>query len=154
MTLPTFVPSTIGLLGVQAISVYPASDLMLAACRVEGDCQGAQRFRGLAFQGRTQRQRRSRRVAQDHTEGIEAYDDLCALLDRRTHTLAMGIASVCHGDIAGSPWEMLERFAGVNIADQHLDELSGHQVHRNMEAMVGAGGPWGLNTAAVNDHKA
>jgi ABC-type enterochelin transport system ATPase subunit len=52
----------------------------------------------------------------------------------------MGIASVCHNDIAWSPWEMLERFTCVDIADQHLDALQGHQVHREMEAMVCACG--------------
>ena len=49
---------------------------------------------------------------------------------------------------------MLELFAGVDIADQHLEKLQGHQVYREMEAMVGASGSWGLNTTGVNDHKA
>ena len=68
--------------------------------------------------------------------------------------VALGIAAVCHGDIAWRQGAMLERFAGVDIADQHLDKLQGHQVHRDMEAMVGACGSWGLNTAGVDDHKA
>src|SRR5437867_12127187 len=146
MTLPAFVTGTIGLLRVQAIGVHPAPHLMLAACRAEFHRQGAKRFRFLAFQGGAQLQRRSRSVTQYHTEGIESYDELCSLLDRRTHALAMGIASVCHGDIAWSQGEMLERFAGVDIADQHLDKLQGQQVHCDMEAMVCACGSWGLNT--------
>ena len=49
---------------------------------------------------------------------------------------------------------MLERFAGVDIADQHLDKLQGQQVHRDMQAMIGAFGAWRLNTAGVDNHKA
>ena len=154
MPLPAFVPGPIGLLCVQALGVHPAPHRMLAACRAECHRQGAQRFRVLSFQGSAQLQRRSRSVTQYHTEGIESYDELCSLRDRRAHALALGIASVCHRDIAWSPWERLERFAGVDIADQPLDELQGPQVHRDMEAMVCPCGSWGLNTAAVNAHKA
>src|SRR5207253_6195053 len=71
-----------------------------------------------------------------------------------SQVLLMGIASVCHGNITRSQGEMLERFAGVDIADQHLDKLQGQQVHRDMETMVGACGSWGLHTAGVNDYKA
>ena len=78
----------------------------------------------------------------------------CALLDRRTHALALRIAAVGYSDIAWSQGEMLERFAGVDIVSQHLEKLQGHQVYREMEAMVGASGSWGLNTTGVNDHKA
>src|SRR5207245_2492184 len=83
--LPTFLPGTIGLLRVQAIGVHPAPHCMLAACRAEFHHQGAQRFQVLSFQGGAQLQRRSRSVTQYHTEGIESYDELCSLLDRRTH---------------------------------------------------------------------
>jgi hypothetical protein len=127
---------------------------MLAACRAECHRQGAQRFRVLSFQGGAQLQRRSHRVTQYHTEGIESYNEVCSLLDRRTHALTMGIAAVGHGDITWRQGEMLERFAGVDIADKHRDKLQGHQVHRDMEAMVCPCGSWGLNTAGVNDHKA
>src|SRR6058998_769946 len=101
MPLPAFVPGPIGLLHIQAIGMHPAPHLMLAARRAECHHQRAQRFRFLAFQGGTQLQRRSRRVAQDHTEGIEPYDERCPLLDRHMHALALGIASVGHDDI---PW--------------------------------------------------
>jgi hypothetical protein len=127
---------------------------MLAACRVECHHQSAQRFHTLAFQGGAQRQWRSRRVPQYHTEGIEADDEICALLERRTHALALRIAAVGHGDIARSEGEMLERFAGMDIADQHLEKLQGHQVHRDVQAMIGAYRAWGLNTTGVDDHKA
>src|SRR4029077_17774884 len=100
MALPAFVPGTIGLLRVQAIGVHPAPHRMLTACGAELHRQGAQRFHMLSFQGGAQLQRRSRRVTHYHTEGIESYDELCSLLDRRAHALTMRIASVCHGDIA------------------------------------------------------
>ena len=64
MSLPAFVPGTIGLLHVQTIGMYPAPYLMLAAGRAEDYHQGAQRFHTLVFQGGAQRQRRSRRVTQ------------------------------------------------------------------------------------------
>ena len=154
MPLPACVPGTIGLLRVQAIGVSPAPHLLLATCRAECHRQGADRFHFLSFQGGAQLHRRSRRVTQDHTEGMKSYDELCALLDRRPHALARRIAAVGYGDIAWSQGAMLERFAGVAIADQHLETLQGHQVHRAMEAMVGASGSWGLHTPGVNDHKA
>ena len=44
-----------------------------------------------------------------------------SLLHRLTHTLGMGIASICHGDIAGTEREVLERFARMHIADEHRD---------------------------------
>src|SRR5262245_60956026 len=100
MSLPAFVPSTIGLLLVQTIVMHPAPHLMLAAGRAEYYHQGAQRFRTLVFQGGAQLQRRSRRVTQYHTEGIETDDEIGSLLERRTHALARRIAAVCHGDIA------------------------------------------------------
>ena len=70
-----------------------------------------------------------------------------------SQVLLMGIASVCHGNITRSQGEMLERFAGVDIADQHLDKLQGQQVHRDMQAMIGAFGAWRLNTAGVDNHR-
>jgi hypothetical protein len=85
---------------------------------------------------------------------MKAYAELCALLDRRTHAWARSLAAVGHGDIAWSQGDMRERFAGVDIADQHFDTLQGPQVHRAREAMVCASGSWGLNTTGVNDHKA
>src|SRR2546425_7814566 len=130
-------------LRIQAIGVHPTPHLRLGARRAEYYRQGAQRFRFLSFQGGAQLQRLSRSVTQYHTKGIEPYDELGPLRDRRTHALALGIASVCHGDIAGSQCEMLERFAGVDIADQHLEKLQGQQVHRDMEAIVCACGSWG-----------
>jgi hypothetical protein len=48
--------------------------------------------------------------------------------------LALGIAAVCHGDLAAPQGEMLERFAGVDISDQDLDKLQGQQIHRDMKA--------------------
>src|SRR5262245_60535815 len=99
MALPAFVPSPIGLLGVQAIGVHPAPHLMLASWPMEDHHQGAQRFWGLSFQGGTQLQRCSRRIPQYHAEGIESYDEIGALLDRRPHALALGIAAVGYGDI-------------------------------------------------------
>jgi len=154
VALPAFLPGTIGLLRIQAIGMHPAPHLMLAACPTEFHCQGAQRFRVLAFQGGAQLQRRSHRVTQYHTAGIEADDKIGSLLDRRTHALTMSIAAVGHGHIAWSQGEMLERFARVDIADEHLEKLQRHQVHRDMEAMIGACGAWGLNTAGVDHHKA
>jgi hypothetical protein len=35
--------------------------------------------------------------------------------------LALRLAAVCHGDIARSAGEVLERFAGMDSADQHLE---------------------------------
>lgn len=64
MPLPTFVPGTMGVLGVQAIGVPPAPHLMRAACPLEDHRQGAQRFGVLAFQDGTQLQRGSRRITQ------------------------------------------------------------------------------------------
>ena len=154
MPLPACVPGTIGVLDVQAIGMHPAPYLMLAACRAECHRQGAQRFHALAFQGGAQLQWRSRRVPQYYTEGMEAYDEIGSLLERRTHALALRIAAVCHGDIARSERAMLERFAGVDIADQHLEKLQGHQVHRDVQAMIRACRTWGLHTAGVDDHKA
>src|SRR5262245_35185005 len=49
---------------------------------------------------------------------------------------------------------MLECFSRVDVADQYLEKLQGQEVHRNMKAMVGACGAWGLNTAGINDHQA
>src|SRR5438093_9113884 len=133
MPLATFLPGTIGLLRVQAIGVHPAPQLMLAARRVERHRQRAERFHLLAFQGDTQLHRRSRRVTQDHTEGIEPYDEVGPLRDRRTHALALGIAAVGYGNIAWPQSKMLECFAGVDVADQHLKKLQGQEVYRNME---------------------
>ena len=132
----------------------PMAHLMLAARCAECHYQRAQRCRFLAFQGGAQLQRRSRRVAQHDTEGIEPYDERGPLLERRTHALALGIAAVGQDDIPWSQGEMLERFAGVDIADQHLDKLQGHQVYRDVQAMIGACRAWGLNTAGVDHHKA
>src|SRR6266567_1045267 len=70
------------------------------------------------------------------------------------HALALGIAAVCYGDITGRQGKMLEGFARVDVADQHLEKLQGQEVHSDMEAMVGARGAWSLNTAGINDHKA
>src|SRR5262249_49905820 len=149
MPLPAFVPGTIGLLHVQAIGMHPAPHLILAARRALCHPQRAQRFHFLAFQGGAQLQRGSRRVAQRHTEGIEPYDERGPLLDRCMHALALGIATVGHDDIAGRQGEMLERFARVDIADQHLEKLQGQQVHRDMQTMIGALRAWGLNTAST-----
>ena len=154
VALPAFLPGTIGLLRVQAIGMHPAPYCMLTACRAAFHRQGAQRFHVLSFQGGAKLQRHSHRITQDHTEGIETYDEICSLLDRRTHALTMGIAAVSHSDIAWRQGEMLERFARVDIADEHLEKLQGHQVHRDMEAMIGACGAWGLNTAGVDHDKA
>ena len=85
--LSTFVPGTIGLLRVQAIGVHPAPHFMLAAPRAERHRQSTERFHALAFQGDTQFHRRSRRVTQDHTEGIEPYNEVGPLRDRRMHAL-------------------------------------------------------------------
>ena len=93
-------------------------------------------------------------IKEYYTKGIEPHDEVGPLLHRLAHTLGMGIASICHGDITGTEREVLERFARMHIADEHLDKLQGHQVHRDMETMVGACGSWGLNTAGVNDYKA
>ena len=68
--------------------------------------------------------------------------------------LGLGIASIRHGDIACPQCAMLERFARVDIADEHLDKLQSPEVHRDMEAIVCSFSPWGLNTATVDDHKA
>ena len=154
MTLPAFLPGTIGLLHMQAIGVYPAPYLLLAACCVERHCQSAERCHFLALQGDAQLQRRSRRVTQDHTEGIEPYDEVCPLCHCCPHALALGIATVCHGDIAWPQGKMLAGCTGVDVADQHLEKLQGQQVHGDVEAMVGAWGSWGLKTAGINDHKA
>src|SRR5438046_1407281 len=64
------------------------------------------------------------------------------------------LAAVCYGDIAWRKGKMLECFAGVDVADQHLEKLQGQEIHRDMEAMIGACGSWGLNTAGINGHKA
>ena len=74
---------------------------MLAACRAEFHRQGTQRFYALAFQGGAQLHRRSCRVPEDHTEGIESDDEIGSLLDCRTHTLTMRIPAVGHSNIAG-----------------------------------------------------
>ena len=79
----------------------------------------------LAFQGDAQLYRRSRRVAQDHTERIEPHDKVGPLGDRRTHALALGIAAVCDGNIVWPQGKMFEGFAGMDIADQHLEKLQG-----------------------------
>src|SRR5215470_17272065 len=134
--------------------MYPAPRLMVAVCGAEVHSEGAQRVRMLSFQGGAQLQRRSHRVTQDHTEGIETYDEIGSLLDRRTHALTMGIAAVGHGDSAGRQGEMLERFARVDIADEHLEKLQGHQGHCDMAALIGAWGAWSLKTAGVDHHKA
>src|SRR5215468_3745728 len=134
MALPAFVPGTIGLLHVQTIGMHPASYLMLAASRVACYHQGAQRFQTLVFQGSAQLQRRARRVTQYHTEGIETDEEIGSLLECHTHALALRIAAVCHGDITRGEGEMLERFAGMDIADQHLEKLQGYQVHRDVQA--------------------
>src|SRR5262249_32182301 len=76
------------------------------------------------------------------------------LRDRRMQALALGRAAVGYGDIAWRQGKMLEGFASVDVADHHLEKLQGPEVHRDMEAMVGAGGAWSLNTAGINDHKA
>jgi hypothetical protein len=60
------------------------------------------------------------------------------LRDRRMHALALGIAAVCYRDIARSEGEMLERFAGMDSADQHLETLQGDQVYREVQAMSSA----------------
>ena len=108
----------------------------------------------LSLQGTTPGQGLPRRVIQYHTEGVEAHDELGPLLHRLTHALGMGIAAIRHGDIACLQREMLARFARVDIADEHLDQLQGPEVHRDMEAMVCGFGSWGLNTAGVDAHKA
>ena len=154
MALPACVPGTLGVLRVPALGVHPAPHCMLAACRAALHHQGAQRVPVRSFQGGAPRQRRSRSVTQYHPEGMESYDARCALRDRRTHALPMGLASVCHGDLPRSHGAMLERFAGVDSADQHLDTLQGQQVHRAREAMGCAWGSWGLHPAGVKDHKA
>ena len=66
----------------------------------------------------------------------------------------MGLASIRHGDIAGTQRERLARFARVDIADEHLKKLPGHAVQRDLAARVCACGPRGLQTAGVDDHKA
>ena len=75
---------------------------MLARSPRRGHRQSTERFHALAFQGDTQFHRRSRRVTQDHTEGIERYNEVGPLRDRRMHALALGIAAVCYRDIAGA----------------------------------------------------
>ena len=49
---------------------------------------------------------------------------------------------------------MLERFAGMDIADHHLEKLQGDQVHRQVQAMISACRAWGWHTARVDDHQA
>src|SRR5262249_14914070 len=95
-----------------------------------------------------------RRVPQYHTEGMKSDDEIGSLLERRMHALALRIAAVGHGDIARSESEMLERFACVDSADQHLEKLQGHQVHRDVQAMIRACRPWGFNTDSVQDPNA
>jgi hypothetical protein len=58
------------------------------------------------------------------------------------------------GDIAGTQSEMLERFVGMDIADQHLDKFQRYQVHREVQAMVNPFGTGRLHTAGVDDDKA
>ena len=106
----------IGLLRVQTIGAHPAPHLMLAARRAERHRQRAERGHFLAFQGGAQFHRRSRRVMQDDTEGIQPDNEVGSLRDRHTHALALGIAAVCYGDIAWRQGKMLECFAGVDIA--------------------------------------
>ena len=38
-------------------------------------------------------------IKEDYTKGIEPHDEVGPLLHRLTHTLGMGIASICHGDM-------------------------------------------------------
>jgi hypothetical protein len=68
--------------------------------------------------------------------------------------LSLRIAPVGQSDIAGTQGEMLECFARMDIADQHLDKFQGHQVHREVQAMVDPFGTRRLHTAGVDDHKA
>ena len=95
----------------------------------------------MPFQGGAQLHRHSCRVTEDHTKGIASDDEVGSLLDRRTHALTRRITTVGYGDIPWRQGEMLERFARVDIADEHLEKLQGHQVHRDMEAMIGAVAP-------------
>src|SRR5215217_8802972 len=125
---------------------------MLAARGLEHHRQGADRFHFLSLQGGTQGQGLLLLIKEYDTKGIEPYDEVGPLLHCLTHTLGMGIASICHGDIAGTEREVLECFARMHIADEHFDKLQGHQVHRDMEAMVGACGSWSLNRAGVDDN--
>ena len=154
LPLPTGVPGTLGWLHVHARGMDPARHLRLAARRAQYHWQGAPRCRFLAFQGGASCQWRARRGAQHDTEGIEPYEKRGPLIERRTPALARGIAAVGHDDI---PWSQGARLApcpGVDIADHHRAKLQGHQGHREVQAMIGAGRPWGLHTARVAPHPA
>ena len=60
--------------------------------------------------------RTAQRVPQDHTEGVQPYDQRGASFDRITHTLSMRIPAVRHGHLAWSQGEMFERLTCMHIA--------------------------------------
>ena len=86
MSLPAFVPGTIGLLHVQAIGMYPAPYLMLAAGRAEDYHQGAQVSIRWCFKA-AHSANGAPVASPSTTEGIETDDEIGSLLDRRTHAL-------------------------------------------------------------------
>lgn len=118
MALPAFVSGPIGVVRVQALGVPPAPHLRLAARCVAHDRQRASGGHLLALQDGAQIHRRSRRVAQDHTKRIATHTERGSLLERCPHALALRIASVGSDDIPWSQGAMLQRCAGVDIADQ------------------------------------
>jgi hypothetical protein len=153
MALAALLPRSTRLLRVQAIGMHPAAHLVLAVRRLDHHLQGTNRLGFLALQGLTQRQRFTGNITQDHTEGVEPHDERRPL-DRVTHALGLRITASRQGDIAGTQGEMLQGFAGMDIADEYLDKLQGYQVHREVQAMVDPFGAGRLHTAGIDDHKA
>jgi hypothetical protein len=65
----------------------------------------------------------------------------------------MRVPAIRHHHIAGLKSEVFERLAAADITDQNFLKHEGHEIHTDMEPMVGSRRSRGLHCAGVDDEK-
>jgi hypothetical protein len=86
--------------------------------------------------------------------GAHPEDDLSLRHDRLDDWGGIGIPTVRQRDVPRPQGKVAEAFAGMVIREENSDKLSLHQVHTDVQAILGALRPRALYMTAIDDQEA